>query len=135
MRATLDPKDFVASQEDQEEMAAMRKSAKLAKLNPQKSSGEIQYYQFPVAVVDALLRANYGPAWALAFAVYKGRYRAKASEKSKPVKLTSALLDEFPVEGKRISKNPKLKALKILEQSGQFRVERSNGRNPLVTIK
>jgi hypothetical protein len=115
-----------------EQMAAWKESPAAI---PRKQKGEIQFYQLPTAVVNALLQANYGPAWALAFAVYKGRYRAKASEKSKPIKLTTALLDEFPVGGKRISKDQKLRGLKILDRTGLFDVGRLNGRNPLVTIK
>jgi hypothetical protein len=93
-----------------------------------KSKKEIQYYQFPKAVVDALIQANYAPAWALAAAIYKGWY--KDFKKHNPVKLTSALLAEF-----RISKNQKSKGLKFLEQSDLFLVERFRGHNPLVTMK
>jgi len=95
---------------------------------PRKSKKEIQYYQFPKAVVDALIQANYAPAWALAAAIYKGWY--KDFKKRNPVKLTSALLAEF-----RISKNQKAKGLKFLEQSDLFLVERFRGHNPLVTMK
>ena len=99
-----------------------------AKPIPQKSKKEIEFYQFPKAVVDALIQANYAPAWALAAAIYKGWY--KDFKKHNPVKLTSALLAEF-----RISKNQKSKGLKFLEQSDLFLVERFRGHNPLVTMK
>ena len=99
-----------------------------AKPIPQKSKKEIEFYQFPKAVVDALIQANYAPAWALAAAIYKGWY--KDFKKRNPVKLTSALLAEF-----RISKNQKAKGLKFLEQSDLFLVERFRGHNPLVTMK
>ena len=99
-----------------------------AKPIPQKSKKEIEFYQFPKAVVDALIQANYAPAWALAAAIYKGWY--KDFKKRNPVKLTSALLAEF-----RISKNQKSKGLKFLEQSDLFLVERFRGRNPSVTMK
>jgi hypothetical protein len=99
-----------------------------AKPIPQKSKKEIEFYQFPKAVVDALIRMNYTPAWALAAAVYKGWY--DDFKKHNPVKLTSALLAEF-----RVSKDQKSKGLKLLEQSDQFLVERCRGHNPLVTMK
>jgi len=99
-----------------------------AKPIPQKSTKEIEFYQFPKAVVDALIQANYAPAWALAAAIYKGSY--KDFKKRNPVNLTSALLAEF-----RISKNQKSKGLKFLEQSDLFLVERFRGHNPLVTMK
>jgi hypothetical protein len=99
-----------------------------AKPIPQKSKKEIEFYQFPKAVVDALIRMNYAPAWALTAAVYKGWY--DDFKKHNPVKLTSALLAEF-----RVSKDQKSKGLKLLEQSDQFLVERFRGHNPLVTMK
>ena len=95
---------------------------------PRKSKKEIEFYQFPKAVVDALIRMNYAPALALAAAVYKGWY--DDFKKHNPVKLTSALLAEF-----RVSKDQKSKGLKLLEQSDQFLVERFRGHNPLVTMK
>ena len=97
-------------------MAAMKEQP-AAKPIPRKSKKGIEFYQFPKAVVDALIRANYAPAWALAAAVYKGWY--KDFKKRNPVKLTSALLAEF-----RISKDQKSQAPKVLEQSDLFLVER-----------
>jgi len=88
----------------------------------------IEFYQFPKAVVDALIQVNYAPAWALTAAIYKGWY--EDFKKRNPVKLTSALLAEF-----RVSKKQKSKGLKVLEQSDLFLVERFPGRNPLVTMK
>ena len=99
-----------------------------AKPIPQKSKKEIEFYQFPKAVVDALIQANYAPAWALAAAIHKGRY--EDFKKRNPVKLTSALLAEF-----RVSKKQKSKGLRLLEQTDLFLVERFPGRNPLVTMK
>ena len=124
MSTTFRPEDFRLSPE---EMAAMKKPPPAISV-PQKSKKEIEFYQFPKAVVDALIQANYAPAWALAAAIYKGWY--KDFKKRNPVKLTSALLAEF-----RISKNQKSKGLKFLEQSDLFLVERFRGHNPLVTMK
>jgi hypothetical protein len=124
MSTTFRPDQFRLSPE---EMAAMKEPpTKLP--SSRKSKREIEFYQFPKAVVDALIRVNYAPAWALAAAVYKGWY--KDFKKRNPVKLTSALLAEF-----RISKNQKSKGLKFLEQSDVFLVERFRGHNPLVTMK
>jgi len=36
--------------------------------------GGIEFYQFPKAVVNALIQMNYAPAWALAATIYKGWY-------------------------------------------------------------
>jgi hypothetical protein len=101
--------------------------------NPQRTAPsviekEIQYYQFPKAVGDALIRANYGPAWALAVAVYKGWY--KDYKKRNPILVTSAILVEYG-----LSRNQKSRALKILEGTGQYIVDRFARHNPLVTMK
>ena len=68
------------------------------------------------------------PALALVMAIYEGWYRD--FKKRNPVKLTSDLLAEFGV-----SKDQKSKALKVLEQTGFFVVERFHRRNPLVMMK
>jgi hypothetical protein len=121
---SLDPKRYVLSSE---EIAALKElPAKLP--SSRKSKHEIQFYQFPTAMVNVLVRTDYAPAWRLAAAVYKGWY--KGYKNPNPVKLTSALLTEF-----RISKDQEWKALKILEQSGLFLVERFPGRSPLVMMK
>jgi hypothetical protein len=124
MSTTLRPEEFLLSPE---QMAAAKEQP-AAEPIPRKSKKEIQYYQFPKAVVDALIQANYAPAWALAAAIYKGWY--KDFKKHNPVKLTSALLAEF-----RVSKDQKSRGLKVLERSGLFIVERFPRHNPLVTMK
>jgi len=95
--------------------------------NKKKPKRGIEFYQPPKIVAGALIRANYMPAFALAVAIYETWY--KDYKKRNPVTLTSARLAEF-----RISKDQKLKGLKILEQSGLFLVKRFKGRNPLVTM-
>ena len=47
-----------------------------------------------------------------------------------PVKLTTASLRKYEV-----SPDQKLRALRFLEKSGQVSVDRSNGKNPWVTLK
>jgi hypothetical protein len=49
--------------------------------------------------------------------------------KQNPVKLTSRSL-----AGLGISRHQKLRALKVLEKSGQFLIDRRNGKNPLITL-
>src|SRR5262249_40169614 len=88
----------------------------------------IEFYLFPIAVVDALVQMNYAPALALVATTYKGWY--EDFKKRNPVRLTSAKLAEF-----RVSRGQKSKGLKLLEQSNLFFVERFEGRNPLVTMK
>jgi hypothetical protein len=128
MNGTISPDKFRLSPK---EMAAMKqpttKSPPPSK-SKRKSKRGIEFYQLPKAVVDALVRVNYAPAWAVAAAVYKGWF--EDFKKRNPVKLTSALLAEF-----RVSKNQKSKGLKFLEQSDLFLVERYRGHNPLVTMK
>ena len=124
MSTTFSPDQFRLSPEE----IAARKEPPTKLLSSRKSKRGIEFYQFPKAVVDELIRVNYAPAWALAAAVYKGWY--EDFKKHNPVKVTSALLAEF-----RVSKNQKSKGLKFLEQSDLFLVERFRGHNPLVTMK
>src|SRR5215471_13536607 len=93
-----------------------------------KSKRGINFYPFPKAVVDVLIRANYAPAWSVVAAGYKGWYAD--FKKRNPVKLTSALLAEF-----RVSRGQKLRSLRFLEQSDLFLVERFPRRNPMVTMR
>jgi hypothetical protein len=124
MSGILDPKDFCLSPED---IAAMKKS--VAKSSPaDKPKHGIEFYPFPGDVVDALIRANYAPAWTLAAVVYKTWYRDY--KKLNPVLVTSAILAKYG-----LTRHQKSRALKILENSGQYSVERSANRNPLVMIK
>ena len=95
---------------------------------PSKQKRGLEFYQFPKAILIAVFRANYMPALALVMAIYEGWYRD--FKKRNPVKLTSDLLAEFGV-----SKDQKSKALKVLEQTGGFVVERFHRRNPLVMMK
>ncbi len=121
MNPKIDMDRFRLSPED---LAKFQKPPLPKSGKPQKG---IQFYQFPKAVVDALIQVNYAPTWALAAAIYKGWY--EDFKKRNPVKLTSALLAEF-----RVSKRQKSKGLKLLEQSALFLVERFPGRNPVVTM-
>jgi hypothetical protein len=128
------PKDFQLSPEQIEEITAQRRDDAMQKqpaaklLHSRKLKRDIEFYKFPKTVMDALVRANYMPALTVAMAVYRGWYLD--FKKQNPVKLTSALLGEF-----QVSRHQKYKALKILDQSGQFLVENFSGRNPLVTMK
>ena len=70
MSTTLKPEAFLLSAE---QMAATKEQP-AAEPIPREIEKEIQYYQFPKAVVDALIQANYAPVWALAAAIYKGWY-------------------------------------------------------------
>jgi hypothetical protein len=125
----INPDDFRLSPKELAEMAAMQQSTtKSPSLRKSRSKREIGFYQFPKAVMDAFVRSNYMPVLAVAMAVYKGWFLD--FEKRNPVKLTSNLLAEF-----RISRGQKLRALKILEKSDQFVLERYSRRNPLVTMK
>jgi hypothetical protein len=124
MSGILNPKDFRLSPED---IVAMKKSA--VKSSPtDKSKREIEFYPFPGDVVDALIRANYAPAWTLAAVIYKTWYRDY--KKLNPVLVTSAILAKYG-----LTRHQKSRALKILEDSGQYIVDRSANRNPLVMMK
>jgi hypothetical protein len=121
---TLDPARFRVSSE---EMAVVKEQL-AEKPIPRKSKREIEFYQFPKTVMDALIRANYGPAWALAAVIYRGWY--DDFKKRNPVLVTSAILAEY-----ELSRNQKSRALKILEGTGQYIVDRFARHNPLVTMK
>jgi len=122
----LDPTDFVVPQREIAELQAQAKAAK--SLQPCKPKHEIEFYQFPKAVMDAIARSNYMPALRVAMAVYKTWF--DDFKKYNPVKLTSARLTGFG-----ISKDQKMKALQVLEKTNQFLVDRSPGRSPSVMMK
>ena len=109
-------------------MAAMKEQP-AAKPIPRKSKKEIEYYQFPKAVVDALIRANYAPAWALAAAVYKGWY--EDFKKRNPVKLTSALLAEFRDFKKPKVKRPEVSGTERPVPRGAFPRSQSTGHDEM----
>jgi hypothetical protein len=123
--SSLSPNDFRLSSED---MAAMKKRPTDKSPPPRKPKREIEFYPFPAAVVDALIRANYAPAWTLAAVIYKTWYRGY--KKLNPVLVTSAILAKYG-----LTRHQKSRALKILEDSDQYIVERSANRNPLVMLK
>jgi hypothetical protein len=93
-----------------------------------KTKQPIEFYPFPGAVLYGILSAKYSPALALAMAVYKTWY--EDFEKRNPVRLTSKTLEDFG-----LSRFQKSRGLKVLENTGQFVVERFPGNNPLVTMK
>jgi len=123
--SSLSPNDFRLSPED---MAAMKKLPADKSSPPRKPKREIEFYPFPGDVVDALIRANYAPAWTLAAVIYKTWYRDY--KKLNPVLVTSAILAKYG-----LTRHQKSRALKILEDSGQYIVERFANRNPLVMMK
>ena len=109
-------------------MAAMKKLPADKSSLPRKPKREIEFYPFLGHVVDALIRANYAPAWTLAAVIYKTWYRGY--KKLNPVLVTSAILAKYG-----LTRHQKSRALEILEDSGQYIVERSANRNPLVMMK
>jgi len=123
--SSLSPNEFRLSPED---MAAMKKPPADKPSPSRKPKREIEFYPFPGDVVDALIRANYAPAWTLAAVIYKTWYRDY--KKLNPVLVTSAILAKYG-----LTRHQKSRALKILEDSGQYIVERSANHNPLVMMK
>jgi len=89
---------------------------------------ELKFYYFPPEAIDGLVATDYAPAWKVAAAIYKQWY---VTFRGNPVKLTSRNLRE----NYGVSKKQKLRALKILEDTGQYIIERIPGRNPSVTMK
>jgi DNA-binding MarR family transcriptional regulator len=77
--------------------------------------------------LDWLQRASNLPGKALHVALAI-RYRC-AVERTRTVKLASALLRKFGVE-----RDAKARALRQLEAAGLIRVSRQRGRNPFVTV-
>jgi len=119
----IEPRELFLTEEQIREFQARKSSRRSAK----KPKRGIQFYKFPAVLMDALIQVDYAPAWRLAAAIYKAWF---TGFKRNPVKLTSAALVGF-----RISKDQKWRALKGLEQTGQFAGERSERRNPLVTLR
>jgi len=108
--------------------AALKQQAQQAKLPAlRKAKQEIEFYQFPKPVLIAILQSGYMPALAVAAAIHETWYKGFQRN---PIRLASARLREF-----RISRGQKLRALKILEQTGLFDVKRFPRRNPLITLK
>jgi hypothetical protein len=92
-----------------------------------KPKKEIEFYQFPKPVLIVIIQSGYMPALAVAAVIHETWYK---SFQRNPIILTSTHLGKF-----RISRGQKLRALKILEQSGYFLVKRLPRRNPSVTLK
>lgn len=113
----LSPEDLKAGNGQQESVRTSRKERKL-----------IDFYPFPKALLDGIVAADYMPALIVAMVVYETWYYDY--EKRNPVKLTNASLRE-----RGISRDRKRRALRVLENTGQYLVERFPGRNPLVMMK
>jgi hypothetical protein len=93
-----------------------------------KASG-FRFYQFPVKVLDDILKAanqntSSAPVVVL-LTLYKLWFKSFGRN---PVQLTSHSLRKCG-----ISRYQKLLALKLLEQTGHITVQRKGGKNPLVT--
>jgi hypothetical protein len=125
MKDTLNAEDFRLSPEDLAQNNGQHKPARMPRAKAKRLIG---FYQFPRMVVDELIRADSAPAWALAAIIYETWYYDY--EKRNPVRLTTQ-----SVRNRGISRASKLRALKILENTGQFVVERTPGQNPMVTMK
>jgi len=123
----LDPNDFILTPE---QIAEAKKLAALQKKSPppSKSKSWSRHIQLPISVTEAIARTNCAPAWALAMAIYRGWY--EDYKKRNPVLVTSALLAPYG-----ISRQQKLRALKALEATGHYTVDRFTRRNPLVFMK
>jgi hypothetical protein len=119
----IDTQELFLTEEQIREFQA-RKSSRRSEKKPKR---EIQFFQFPKPVLVTIIRSGYMPALAVAAAIHETWYRGF---RRNPITLTSTRLGEF-----RISKDQKLRALKILEQSGCFLVKRFRGRNPVITLK
>ena len=88
------------------------------------------FYQFPVAVLDEILQATLTNRMTV-LAVLATLYELWFTRfNQNPVRLTSYSLRKYG-----ISRHQKIRVLRLLEKSGQIAVERSHGKNPLVTLK
>lgn len=125
MSETFAPKDYLMSPEELAELPKLR--AKLPGGATKKPKKEIDFYQFPKPVGVAIFQSGYMPALGVAFAIHETWFKGYQRN---PITLTSACLGEF-----RISRGQKLRALRILEQTGFFGVKRFRHRSPLVTLK
>lgn len=111
-----------------EDLAVTRTNGKHPSHPPRTTKQSIQFYKFPQAVVEGLVKANYPPAWPLVAAILQTYY--EDYEKRNPVRLTSKKLKAYG-----ISKNRKLRGLKVLDGIDQFSVERFPRQNPLIFLK
>jgi len=119
----IDPRELFLTEEQSREFQArkaLRRSAKPPKR-------KIDFYQFPRPVFVALFGSGYMPALAVAAVIHETWFK---NYQQNPITLTSVCLREF-----RISKGQKLRALKILEQTGYYEVKRFPRRNPRITLK
>ena len=123
MSKTLNPHDFVISPE---ELARNGRGSK-TKIT-KKLKKLIEFYQFPKSVLDGITATGYMPALVVAVVIYETWYYDY--EKSNPVRLTTRSLRE-----RGLSREQKQRALRLLEGTGQYIVERSPRRNPLVMMK
>jgi hypothetical protein len=110
----------------QEQIAAVLKQ-QAKSLTPRKPKKEIDFYQFPTPAFDAIIRSGYTPAFAVAAAIHRTWFE---NYQQNPITLTSVRLAGF-----LISRGQKLRALKILEETGYYKVRRFPRRNPQVTLK
>lgn len=95
------------------------------KLKPKKITGEFLKGPIPLTWLTAASMLSGKAPLAVGLAVWFEAGRRKSRE----VKLTTAILKRFGVNGKA-----KYRALKSLEKAGLVRVRRKPRRNPVVTI-
>ena len=96
---------------------------------PPKASG-FRFYQFPVKVLDDILKAANQNTTSAPVAVLLTLHELWFKSFGRnPVQLTSHSLRKFG-----ISRYQKLRALKFLEKTGHITVERNGGKNPLMTL-
>lgn len=119
------PQNFIVSDA---EVAELKQQSSANGQKRRKAKREIDFYQFPEAVLQGILKTNYLPTLVLAMAVYKAWY--DDFEKKNPVKLTTKRLEGFD-----LSPFQKSRGLKKLESTGQFIIERFPGSAPVVTMK
>jgi hypothetical protein len=124
MNHIINADDFIIKPE---ELAAVKEVTAKSSAKSGKPQKEIKFFQFPKPVMVAIIQSGYVPALAVAAAIHEAWFK---SFQRNPITLTSARLAGF-----RISRHQKLRALKILEQSGYFLVKRASGRNPVITLK
>jgi hypothetical protein len=118
----VSPEQIAAWQASQVEKPKQTDQAKAGKMKCSEQFKQ-KFYKFPAEVIDALITANYAPAWIVAAAISQQWYDTFGGN---PVKLTSRNLKK----SYGVSRGQKARSLKILEDSKKYVVERNRGKNP-----
>jgi hypothetical protein len=106
----------------------IHKDGRQKKAGDRSKGNGFEFFQFPVGVMTRIGKASNGAGvLGVLLALYELWFTRLNYN---PVRLTSRSLRKYGV-----SRYQKRRALRALEKSGQILIDRSHGKNPLVTLK